>query len=211
MPVDPVSIGMLALKYGPTIKAGFEWLTKKSVPKRSASMSQYEKRYVGFLRDRANQGMGREAVNQQLGMTSRTVGQMGQIGKANVMGVNVAQGMEGSSVMAEQLVGVDTTGQVQMAQTARNIAMQNLQIKKDAEMQLGNYGIRQTDQSYREALENRARQDESANAFIGSLSGMAGNYLSGQEDAAWQADLQAEPWWEKLSPDLKAKLMYGGK
>jgi hypothetical protein len=89
--------------------------------------------------------------------------------------------------------------------------MQNLQIKKDAEMQLGNYGIRQTDQSYREALENRARQDESANAVLGSLSGMAGNYFSGLEDAVWQKDLEAEPWWKDLSPAEKAKLMYGGK
>lgn len=204
--MDPATIAMMAVKYGPTIKAGFDWLTKKAPPSRMGNQSQEEKMYIANLQNRMKQGLSPAEISQAMGGTGRAVGQMGQIGKANVMGVNVAQGMEGSSVMAEQLAGVDTSGQVQMAQTARDIARRNIEVKNRAATEMGGVGRDMSQRKYLDAMQaHTARQQQ-----LGQVSDAAGSFIAGKtSDARWEKFMQ-QGWFTKLPPEIQEKIISGG-
>jgi len=212
MVFNPATMTMLAkgaIKYGPAIKKGYDWLAGKKGLSRSDSQSQAEKNYMNMLQSRAKHGMGQAAVNEQLGNVSRTVHQNVNNTKANIMGQAVSQGVEGSGVVAEQHIMADTSGTVAMANAARAIAEKNRQIKVGAEDKLGELGIKETDQRYKEALANRANNDSRRDAFFNEAIGLATEHLEGPEKVKMQArvrDLMADPDFQKL-PEATQKLI----
>lgn len=190
-------------KYLPLLKKGYDWLKDEGVPERSDSKSGYESRYLNFLQSQAKTGMGQQVINQQLGATSRAAHQGVDVAKANIMGGGIAQGIEGSGVMAEQGTVADSAATLAMATAARSIAERNRQVKDKAQVSLGQYGMRETDQNYREALANRARKDSQQTALAGEFATLGREYSGKVEqqglrdkymNAAW---FQALPWEEK--------------
>ena len=215
--MDPVTLGTLAVKYGPslmknvgTFKAGYDWLFGKKAPGRAGSMSPHESKYVNFLQSQAKTGMGQQVINQQLGATSRAAHQGVDVAKANIMGSGIAQGIEGSGVMAEQGVVADSAATLSMASAARSIAEKNRQVKESAQTKLGEYGMRDTDQRYQEALAERARKSGAANRFFGGVKELGTEMVGNQEDAAWKEKIMNAPWFKDLPPDVKEKILAGG-
>ena len=181
--MDPATLAMLAkgAKYLPLATKGYQWLFGKGVPTRAGSMSSKESKYLNFLQSQAKTGLGQQVINQQLSATSRAAHQGVDIAKANIMGGGIAGGIEGSGVIAEQGVQADSAATLAMANAARSISEKNRQVKERAERQLGQYGMRDTDQRYREALANRAKKDSLGQEIIGGIAGMGSDYLGGIE------------------------------
>jgi|TARA_Y100000034_G_scaffold72793_1_gene87716 hypothetical protein len=191
-----------AMKYAPYIKQGWDWLTGGG-PSRSGSMSKMERNYLKQLKLRAERGMDPSQVNQLMSQTTRSVGVETDISKANVMGTSAVQGLEDSSVMAEQLKDVDLAGSAQVATTARNVAAENLRIQEQAEEELGAYGMQQTNQNYSEALNHYSGLDN----ILGTISGLGGDYLTGLANKSKLEEYQNASWWKDLDDEVKFKII----
>jgi hypothetical protein len=191
-----------AMKYAPMIKQGWDWLTGGG-PSRSGSMSKMERNYLKQLKLRAERGMDPSQVNQMMGQTTRSVGVETDISKANVMGTSAVQGLEDSSVMAEQLKDVDLAGSAQVATTARNVAAENLRIQEQAEKELGSYGVKQTNQNYSEALNHYSGLDN----ILSTISGLGNDYLTGLTNKSKLEEYENAPWWDDLDPDQRRKII----
>ena len=212
-----MSLAALALKYGPTLlkhsgtlAAGYDWLAGKRSPTRSANISSAEQNYLKFMQSRAKTGLGQDVINQQLGATSRAAHQGVDIAKANIMGSGIAQGIEGSGVMAEQGVVADSAATLAMANAARSIADKNRQVKDEYEAKLGQYGVSQTNQRYQEVLAEKARKKGAFGAFAGGVSGIASDYLAKQEVDETVATAKKEGIWEKLTHEQQMQILMGG-
>lgn len=209
--MDPITIGMTAAKYAPVIKKGFDWLTgRNKPPTRMGQRSQEERQYMNALQSRMRQGMTGAEINQQLGMASRNIGQVTQNQMANVQGTAVRQGLENSGVAAQMQAQVGATQQLGMAQVARDIAARNMQMKRQAEQEFGQMGMRYSDMRYQDALSRRAARNQQTNELLSAASSIGGNYLEGLKSSARSQQIQNQPWFQDLTPEQKAKILYGG-
>ncbi|MAE81126.1 MAG: hypothetical protein CMB80_00210 [Flammeovirgaceae bacterium] len=197
------------MKYAPVIKSGWDWLTGKRGPSRSGSISKLEKNYIAGLKEQASRGMTQAQVNQTMGRTTRAIGVETDIAKTNVMGTSAVQGLEDSSVMAEQLKDVDLAGSAEVATTARKVAADNIKMQEVAKSKLGAYGMQQTNQNYSEALQHYANQENRLSSVFNAVSGWGSEYLGGLQNKADLEKLKGTDWWEKLSPEEKARILYG--
>ena len=212
----PGPLAALAIQYGPslmkhsgTLKAGYDWLFGKGAPGRAGSMSPHEQKYLNFMQSRAKTGLGQGAINEQLGMSSRAAHQGVDVAKANIMGGGIASGIEGSGVMAEQGTVADSAATLAMANAARSIADKNRQVKDQAQVALGQYGIGQTNQRYQEALADHASKKGSYDQFWGGVKQMGTEMISNQEDEAWREKVMNAEWFKKLPWDEKQKILVG--
>ena len=212
-----MSLIALAAQYGPTLMkhagtfaAGYDWLAGKRSPTRSANISSAEQNYLKFMQSKAKTGLGQDVINQQMGNVSRAAHQGVDVAKANIMGGGIAQGIEGSGVMAEQGVVADSAATLAMATAARSIADKNRQVKDQYEAKLGQYGVSQTNQRYQEVLAEKARKKESFGAFASGASGIASDFLSKQEIDETVATAKKEGIWEKLSHAQQMQILMGG-
>lgn len=194
-------------KYLPLLKKGYDWLANKGVPKRSGSMSPHESKYVNFLQSQSKTGMGQGAINQQLGMSSRAAHQGVDVAKANIMGGGIASGIEGSGVMAEQGTVADSAAILAMANSARSIAERNRQVKDQAQVTLGQYGIGQTNQRYQEALANRARRDTQGTDLVNEAATLGREYSGKVEQQALKDKYMNAEWFQALPWEEKQKIL----
>ena len=215
--MDPVTLGTLAVKYGPSLmkhsgmlKGGYDWLFGKKAPGRAGSMSPRESNYLNFLQSQAKTGMGQQVINQQLGATSRAAHQGVDVAKANIMGGGIASGIEGSGVMAEQGTVADSAAILAMANSARSIAERNRQVKDQAQVTLGQYGIGQTNQRYQEALANRARRDTQGTDLVNEFAALGKEY-SGKVEHQGRLDMYVnEEWFQNLPEKIQMLILSGG-
>jgi len=210
--MDPATWATIAqgAKYLPLLKKGYDWLANKGVPKRSGSMSPHESRYVNFLQSQSKTGMGQGAINEQLGMSSRAAHQGVDVAKANIMGGGIASGIEGSGVMAEQSTVADSAAILAMANSARSIAERNRQVKDQAQVTLGQYGIGQTNQRYQEALANRARRDTQGTDLVNEFAALGKEY-SGKVEHQGRLDMYVnEEWFQNLPEKIQMLILSGG-
>ncbi len=205
---DLISAGYNIMKYAPQIKSGWDWLTGKRGPSRSGSISKYEKNYIAGLKQQAKTGMTQAQVNQTMGLTTRAMGTETEIAKTNVMGNAVNTGLEDSGVVAEQMMDVDLAGSAEVAATARKVAEDNIAMQESAESKLGAYGIQRTNQNYNEALRHYANQENRMGSVMNTISQFGSEYLGGLKNKADLEKLKSTDWWEKLSPEEKARILY---
>lgn len=205
--MDPLTIAMTAAKYAPAIKQGWDWLTGKKGPSRSGSVSAAEKSYIANLKLRMKEGMSGQQVNQMLSQTTRAVGTATDLAKTNVQGVAVSQGIEDSGVVAEQMLNVDQSGSAEIAQTARMIAEENLKIQESSRVEMGKYGIQQSNQKYSEALRDYASQEGRIGGVLKTVSGVAGDYMTDLEHSADLEQFEGLDWFQALTPEQKADLI----
>lgn len=205
--INPATIATAAkyAKYLPQLKKGYDWL-KGSIPGAKDSRSSMENKYTNWLQSRSKQGLGQENINQFMNQTGTVVSNAANQGKAQVQGRAIGQGIEGSGVVAEQATEIDSAQVVSMANAARKIAMRNQQVKDSANQQLGEIGIKRSEQDYKTALANYAKKDSAATSLMDTLAGMGNKYIKKQEDSLMLEELQKQPWWAKLSPEQKAKI-----
>lgn len=200
-----------AAKYAPVVKKGFDWLTGKTPPTRMGSRSGEEKAYMNALQSRMRQGMTGAEINQQLGMASRNIGQATQNQMANVQGTAVRQGLENSGVAAQMQAQVGANQQLGMAQVARDIAARNMAMKRQAEQEFGQMGMRMSDMRYQDALAKRASRDQNLNAVLGAASNIGAGYLNrkqNKQDIEDYINAGMDP--KDIPPEILLKMLTGG-
>ena len=94
-----------------------------------------------------------------------------------------------------------------MASAARSIAEKNRQVKESAQTKLGEYGMRDTDQRYQEALAERARKSGAANRFFGGVKELGTEMVSNRENEAWKEKIMNAPWFTDLSFEQQQKIL----
>tara|TARA_R100000278_G_C5438820_1_gene152970 strand:+ start:236 stop:871 length:636 start_codon:yes stop_codon:yes gene_type:complete len=201
-----------AAKYAPVVKKGFDWLTGgNKPPTRMGSRSGEEKAYMNALQSRMRQGMTGAEINQQLGMASRNIGQATQNQMANVQGTAVRQGLENSGVAAQMQAQVGANQQLGMAQVARDIAARNMAMKRQAEQEFGQMGMRMSDMRYQDALAKRASRDQNLNAVLGAASNIGAGYLNrkqNKQDIEDYINAGMDP--KDIPPEILLKMLTGG-
>jgi hypothetical protein len=205
-PVDPISIGLNILKYGPTIKKGWDWLTGKKGDKAKRTISPLEQQYTNFLQGQAKTGMGQPAMNMMMGQTSRAINPMINQMQAGNTGTAIAQGIEGSGVVGQQNLQVGALGVGQMAQTARDIAMKNITIKNQAQTKLGTIGMDRTDKNYQVALDNYNRKSSAGDEFLGGVADWAAGKIGGSQMVSAKNDA-LKKYFPDMTPEEIAKLI----
>jgi len=202
MPIDPAT-GMMLAKYGiPLAKKGWDWMTgANKVPKRK--ISPLESQYTSFLQQQAKTGMGQPAMNQMMGASSRAINPMVNQIKAGNTGNAISQGIEGSGVVAQQNLQADTLGVNQMAQTARSIAMKNIDIKNAAQGTLGNIGMDRTSANYQRALKQFDINRKSSKETTDLVSNWAQDHYAGKQDIQTQDSKMAalKKYYPQLTPE----------
>jgi hypothetical protein len=209
MPIDPAT-GMMIAKYGiPLAKKGWDWLTgANKVPKRK--ISPLEQQYTNFLQGQAKTGMGQPAMNQVMGASSRAINPMINQMQAGNTGTAIAQGIEGSGVVGQQNLQVGALGVGQMAQTARDISLKNIDIKNAAQGKLGGIGMDRTNKNYQTALKQFDINRDTSKSTTDLVSSMGQDYYGGKQDIQLQsAKVDAlKQYFPDMSPEqLKALMM----
>ena len=165
---------------------------------------------MNWLQSRSKTGLGSDAMTQQLSGTGRAVAQQVDLAKGGIQGRAVSQGIEGSGVVAEQMVGADSAGTIAMANAARGIAEQNRKVKDQAHEKLGEYGIQATNQRYAEAQGRYAQDQGRLESLMGFASDIGSGILKDKEQGALIERLKAEGVWEQLSAEQKIKIQTTG-
>ena len=206
-PVDPISIGLNVLKYGPTLKKGWDWLTggnKKKAPKRT--ISPLEQQYTNFLQQQSKTGMGQPAMNMMMNQSSRAINPMVNQIQAGNTGRAITQGIEGSGVVAQQNLQANALGVGQMAQTARDIALNNERIKNTAQDKLGRIGVDRTNQNYKAALSNYNADRANTSSLVSDIAGFAGTALENKQMGNAKTEA-LKKYFPNLSPEQLEALL----
>tara|TARA_R100000742_G_C4275126_1_gene95413 strand:- start:281 stop:913 length:633 start_codon:yes stop_codon:yes gene_type:complete len=206
---DPVTIALTAAKYAPLAKKGWDWITgkkKKKVP--GYKPSAMENRYTNFLQSQAKSGMGNENMNLMMNASGRSINQSVNQMASGIENRGVMQGLENSAVMSQQLAGADAFGGGQLAQTARNIAMKNFELKQTAQDKLGSIGI---DRSNMDLMRRQSQFDidrADSSSDMDMISKVAGDFLTKRKNKDLRTELEEDGWDLKdLPPELAIKIL----
>ena len=208
--MDPVTVALQAAKYAPLVKKGWDWLTgkKKKVPGRQAS--PLEQNYVNFLQSQAKQGIDPAQQNLMMGAAGRGAAQGVNKLSAGIMNRGVMQGLEGSAVMSQQLAAADSVGAGQLAQTAREIAFKNFQVKQTAQDKLGGIGQMRSDANWSTAMKQFNFDNQRESKTMDQISSMATDFISKRKNKDILTDLKDSGYDLKdLPPEILIKIMGG--
>ena len=208
--MDPVTVALQAAKYAPLVKKGCDWLTgkKKKVPGRQAS--PLEANYVNFLQSQAKQGIDPAQQNLMMGAAGRGAAEGVNKLSSGIMNRGVMQGLEGSAVMSEQLAAADSVGAGQLAQTAREIAFKNFQVKQTAQDKLGGIGQMRSDANWSTAMKQFNFDNQRESKTMDQISSMATDFISKRKNKDILTDLKDSGYDLKdLPPEILIKIMGG--
>mgnify|MGYP003679122823 CR=1 FL=1 len=207
MAIDPAT-GLMIAKYGvPLAKKGWDWMTgANKVPKRK--ISPLENQYTNFLQQQSKTGMGQPAMNMMMNQSSRAINPMVNQMQAANTGSAIAQGIEGSGVVAQQNLQANALGVGQMAQTARDIAMKNIDIKNAAQGTLGRIGMDRTDMNYQTALKQFDVNRQSSKETSNLISNLGQEIIKGKKNKSIFDELKNSGYdVNDLPPEVLAQLM----
>ena len=205
-----IETALAAAKYAPLVKKGWDWLTgkKKKVPGRQAS--PLEQNYVNFLQSQAKQGIDPAQQNLMMGAAGRGAAQGVNQMSAGIMNRGVMQGLEGSAVMSQQLAAADSVGAGQLAQTAREIAFKNFQVKQTAQDKLGGIGQMRSNANWTTAKQQFDFDNQRESNTMSQISTIASDFLTKKKNKDILTDLKDSGYDLKdLPPEILIQIMGG--